>query len=227
MRFARGRRGARRGLRSRPGEQYSASPRLRVKCRCSRCCSCELQLTRSRGAWGGPSKTAVARPAECRPQRLFFLGVLDGEERCAALCLSVGSGAIPRLALLAWNDLPSAVLCASAWKHITRGACTRNTLREEHPLLGTSERCGKIDRNQRIDRNRSRGGLMSFAARSLVTAALFGAHGVQAQTPATPQGAPAQSAPAQTAPPSVVARATPRFRCGRIRAVSRACYRGP
>jgi hypothetical protein len=46
---------------------------------------------------------------------------------------------------------------------------------------------------------------MSYVARSLVTAALFGAHAVQAQTPATPQTAPAQPAPAQAAPPSVVA----------------------
>src|SRR5690349_5371611 len=44
---------------------------------------------------------------------------------------------------------------------------------------------------------------MSFAARSLVVAALVGARAAQAQTPATPQPAPAQQA--QPAPPSVVA----------------------
>ena len=41
---------------------------------------------------------------------------------------------------------------------------------------------------------------MSYIARSLVTAALFGAHVLQAQSPATPQ-----PAPAQPAPPTVVA----------------------
>ena len=49
---------------------------------------------------------------------------------------------------------------------------------------------------------------MSFVSRSLVVVALFGAQVARAQTPATPQSAPAQPAPAQQtqpAPPAVVA----------------------
>ena len=70
--------------------------------------SCELLITRSRGAWGGPRQ--IRRSERLNADFKVLVWNVDGEERRTATEHST-----PSVVLCA-----SAHLCASAWKHVAR-----------------------------------------------------------------------------------------------------------